>query len=237
MRVFLGATAFSVMLAGVPTLAQAPAPAPAVQTPAPAPTPAVQAPAPLPFPEGTRYAIVNLQRIANESKEGKAATAKVQALNQLRVNELNEKNQVLQGLQQKLDAGVNVLSVAAAADLQKNIERQGVDIQRFTEDAQQEITVLQEELQAEFEQKLTPIVDEIAKEKGLLMIFSAADAGLVWGDAALDITAEVIVRFDAASSAAPAPAPPPATATPAVPPPAVPPPAVPPPAPSPANPQ
>ena len=29
------------------------------------------------------------------------------------------------------------------------------------------------------------------------MLFSAADAGIVWADAGLDLTAEVIKRFDA----------------------------------------
>ncbi|MBI4264260.1 MAG: OmpH family outer membrane protein [Acidobacteria bacterium] len=204
MRVFIGAAVLSVMLAAAPTYAQAPqgqAPAP------PAPAPVVQqAPAPKPFPEGTKYAVVNIQRIANESSEGKTATARVQALNQQKVNELNVLNKELQALQQKLEAGANVLSVAAAADLQKGIERKQVDIQRFTEDAQEEIAALQQQLQAEFEQKLSPIINAVAVEKGLHMIFSAADAGLVWGDPSLDITPEIIARFNTAGPAAAAPA-------------------------------
>ena len=210
MRVFFGAAVLSVLLTAAPTFAQAPAAGAQGQTPAPA-APAVQAPAaapaPRPFPEGTKYAVINIQRIANESAQGKTATGRVQALNQQKVNELNEKNKQLQATQQKLEAGASVLSANAAAQLQKEVERQQIDIQRFTEDAQQDLNTLQQQLQGEFEQRLTPIIAQVAQERGLHFIFSAADAGLVWGDPSLDLTNDVIARFDKANpAAAPAPA-------------------------------
>ena len=219
MRVFLGAAALSVMLSAAPTFAAQGAPA------APAPA-AAQAPAPpvqRPFPTGTKYAFVNIQRIAAESAAGKTLAGKVQALNQQKVNELNEKNKALQASQQKLEAGASVLSATAAAQLQKDIERQQIDIQRFTEDAQQEVTNLQTQLQDEFQVRLTPIIQEVANDRDLHLLFSVVDSGLVWADPALDITTEVIQKFDAAGGgtapkpaaaapkpAAPAPAPKPA---------------------------
>jgi outer membrane protein len=202
MRVFLGAAALNVMLSAAPAFAAQAAPA----TPPAAP----QAPAPQvqrPFPTGTKYAFVNIQRIAAESAAGKTLAGKVQALNQQKVNELNEKNKALQASQQKLEAGASVLSPNAAAQLQKDIERQQVDIQRFTEDAQQDVTTLQQQLQDEFQVRLTPIIQEVANDKGLHMLFSVVDSGLVWADPALDITTEVIQKFDAVGGGAAAPKP------------------------------
>jgi outer membrane protein len=222
MKVWIGAAALCVMLAAAPAFAQAPAAqapaapaAPAPQAPTAPPTPA----APRPFPAGTKYAFINIQRIAAESAEGKALAGRVQTLNQQKVNELNEKNKQLQAAQQKLEAGASVLSPTAAAQLQKEVERLQVDIQRFTEDAQQEVTQLQTQLQEEFQMKLSPVVQQVATEKGLHLLFSAADAGIVWADLSLDITGEIIQRFDAAAktagTAAPKPAPAPAAAPPA----------------------
>ncbi len=193
------AAVLSVMLAAAPSFAQAPA-APAQ------PAPVAQAPAPKPFPDGVKYAFVNVQRIANESAEGKVATTQVQALNNKKVTELNEKNKQLQTSQQKLEAGGSVMSPTALAQLQKEIERQQIDIQRFTEDAQQEVTQLQQQLQEEFQRKLTPIIAAVAAEKGLHMMFSVVDSGLVWGDPSLDLTPEIIARFDKAGPAPPRPA-------------------------------
>ena len=203
MRSFFGAAALSVMLATAPTFAQAPA-APAPAQPAPAPAPVAQPAAPRPFPDGVKYGFVNVQRIASESAEGKAATTQVQALNNKKVEELNARNKQLQASQQKLESGGSVMNPTALAQLQKEIERQQVDIQRFTEDAQQEVTQLQQQLQDEFQRKLTPVIAQVASERQLHMMFSVVDSGLVWGDPALDLTPEIIKRFDAAAPARPA---------------------------------
>ena len=210
MRAFVVAAALSVMLAAAPGFAQAPAPAPA-------PAPAAQAaPAPAPFPAGAKYAFINIQRIAAESAQGKSLSSRVQALNNQKVTQLNDRNKALQTSQQKLDSGGSVLSDAARAQLEKDIDRQQTEIQRFTDDAQKEVQELQNELQAEFQQKLGPVIQQVAQEKKLEILFSALDAGIVWADAGLDLTTEVIRRFDAANPASTAAAP----ATPAPPAPA-----------------
>ena len=211
MRAFVVAAALSVMLAAAPGFAQAPAAAPA---PAPAPQ---AAPAQPPFPAGAKYAFINIQRIAAESAQGKTLSSRVQTLNTQKVTQLNDKNKALQTAQQKLDSGGSVLSDAARAQLEKDIDRQQTDIQRFTDDAQKEVQELQNELQAEFQQKLGPVIQQVAQEKKLEILFSALDAGIVWADAGLDLTSEVIRRFDAANPAATASAPAAPTAAPAAP--------------------
>ena len=179
-----------------PTQAKPPAPtAPAPQMPATSPTP------PRPFPEGSKVAYVVLQRIANESAEGKTATTRIQALQQKKAAELTDKQKQLQTAQQKLEKEASVLSSTAASELQKQVEKLQVEIQRFTQDAQAEVQELQQQLQQEFQVKLEPVLQEIGKEKGLHFIFNGPDAGLVWADAALDISSDVIKKLDAAKPA------------------------------------
>ena len=71
-------------------------------------------------------------------------------------------------------------------------------MQRFTQDAQAEVQELQQELQAEFQQRLEPVLSQVASEMGLQFVFNGPDAGLVWADSALDISAEVIKKLDSA---------------------------------------
>ncbi|MFN7977050.1 MAG: OmpH family outer membrane protein [Vicinamibacterales bacterium] len=205
-----------VVVTGTASFAQAPAPgtakpaAPAPRPAAPAPAPAAQAPAPppaqvLPFPEGAKIAFVVLQRVVAESAEGKLASARVQTLQQKKVAELNERQKSAQTLQEKLDKSGAVMSEAARADLQKQVERAQVDLQRASQDAQQEVQELQQQLQEEFQRRIAPIIEQVGKEKGLHYIFNGPDSGLVWADASLDITNEVVKKFDASSKpAAPA---------------------------------
>src|SRR5262249_57981922 len=96
--------------------------------------------------------------------------------------------------------------------LEKDIDRQQREGERFQQDAQAEINELTQELQADFNKKLFPILEQISKEKGLQMLFSAADAGLIWAEPGLDLTMEAVKKLDAAtpampSAAAPAPKP------------------------------
>jgi Skp family chaperone for outer membrane proteins len=174
-------------------------------------------------------AFLDLQRIAAESNEGKAASAKVQELTKKKTAELQEKTRALQSNQEKLKQGA-VLNEATRAQTQREIDRLTVEIDRFQEDANAEVQQLQQELQADFQEKLRPVVDAMVKELAIGLLFSAGDAGAIYVDPSLDITGEVIKRFDSgkySTSAKPAPAPTakpaaPATAKPAIPP-AVPP--------------
>ena len=87
MKGFVIAASLAVVLSAAPAFAQAAGQAKPVQTPPAATTPPPQtAPAPTlhqppaPFPAGAKVGLVNLQLIAQNSVEGKAASGRVQAL-------------------------------------------------------------------------------------------------------------------------------------------------------------
>jgi len=176
--------------------------APAQTTPAPAPAPAIPPVAALPpqapFPAGAKAGFVNLQAIAQLTAEGKAAAAKVNALAQKKQTEGAAKAKALQDNQTKLQTSGNVMSEAARGQLEKEIERQTVEGQRFEQDAQAELNELQQELQKAFQDKLMPILVDISKEKGLQVLFSAGDAGVIWIEPGIDLTMEAVKRMDAA---------------------------------------
>jgi outer membrane protein len=212
MRRFTVAVVLSLALGAVPTIALAQAkpttPPAATQKPTPPPAtaqpPAAQPPAaapapPRPFPEGAKIAFMNIPRIASESSEGKASTARVNALREKKLAELNTKNKQLESAQQKLNSG-SLLSEDARASAQKETEKLQVEIQRLQQDAEAEMQDLQQQLQLEFQRKLSPIIQQVAVEKGLQILLSQTDAGMVWVDPGLDLTNEIIKRFDAAGT-------------------------------------
>jgi outer membrane protein len=197
----------AVALAG-PVFAQTqPAPKPATQpaTPAPAtPAPQPAAPAaqpPRPFPEGAKLAFVNVQRIAQDSGEGKAFTAKINALREKKEKELADKNTQLDAARKKLESNASVLSDSARGAQQKEVERLQVDLQRASQDAQAEVEELQRDLQVDFQRKLLPVVEEVRAAKGLHLVLSMLDSGILAADMGLDITADVIKKLDSAPAA------------------------------------
>jgi Skp family chaperone for outer membrane proteins len=200
MRGFAIAATLALVLSGAPTFAQTP---PAQQPPAQPPAQVVPAPAPqppAPFPQGAKIGFVNFQRVIQESIDGKASTAKVNTLMAKKQNEGAEKQKQLAANQQKLQTSGSVMSDAARGQLEKEIERQQVEGQRFQQDAQAEVQELTNELQSEFIKKVTPILQQVASEKGLHALFNAQEAGFAWVDPGLDLTTEVIKKLDAAAA-------------------------------------
>jgi outer membrane protein len=203
MRGFPIAASLALVLSAAPVFAQAapPAQAPPAQTPPKqaAPPPVMQPPAP--FPAGAKIGVVNLQLIAQNSVEGKAASGRVQALIQKKQTEGADKTKQLQANQQKLQTSGGVMSDAARAALEKDIERQQREGERFQQDAQAEVNELQQELQGEFQKKLFPLLQQLAQEKGLQVLLSQQDAGVIWWEPGIDLTAEAVKKLDAASPA------------------------------------
>jgi Skp family chaperone for outer membrane proteins len=215
MRLLAIILASSITLAAGETYAQAPAsqaPAPATQkpaAPAPAPAaPATQKPAPAPatppakFQDGMKYAYVNMQFVAANSNDGKAAAEKLKAFQDQKTRELQDKQKTLQAAQQKLDSGGSVLSDAARAQLQTDIERQTRDLQRQTEDAQQDVQNLAQQVEEEFTRKVLPVIEKVAQEKQVHFVFNAAQSGLIWAEPGMNLTSEVIAAMNAGKPAA-----------------------------------
>ncbi|HET6196496.1 MAG TPA: OmpH family outer membrane protein [Acetobacteraceae bacterium] len=181
-----------------PAPAQPKPAAPAQQPPAPAPAPAaVPAQPPAPFPAGAKIAFFNPQAVFQASADGRAAVARVNALIQKKQTENADKAKLLQGNQQKLQTSGSVMNETARVQLEKEIEKQTKDAERFQQDAQAEINELQQEVQNEFVKKLSPIVEALAVEKGLHLVFNASESGIAWATPGLDLTAEVIKKLDA----------------------------------------
>ncbi len=182
--------------------AQPPAnpPATAPQTAAPQ-TPAPAAQPPKPFPVGAKIALINLQAVASTSNEGKAASAKIQALNTKKTAELTEKTKTAQALQTKLQQGGSVMSDQARAQAEKDLQKMQRELTALQEDAQQDLRELQDSLQLEFQQRIAPIIEQVAMEKELHAVLGVE--AVVWGTSAIDITAEVIKRLDSAPKTAP----------------------------------
>lgn len=175
--------------------AQPPAtPPPAGQKPA---TPAPQPKPPAPFPEGAKIAYIDYQFVASTSDEGKSATAKIQDLQKKKNDELLAKNKALEAQKSKLQSGGAVMNDQARSQLEREIEKLQRELQFAQQDASEDINELTQQLQADFAQKIGPIVETIANEKGLHVVF-AAPGNIAWANPGLDISDDVVKRLNAA---------------------------------------
>jgi len=211
MRGLAIATSLAVLMSAGAALAQTPPagqqpPAQPAPRPAPPPAPAPAAPAAaapqVPFPAGAKMAFINPQRIFQESSEGKASLARVQTLINKKQTEGQDRQKKLAADQQKLQTSGTVMNDSARAQLEKDIEKQQVDGQRFQQDAQAEINELQQEVQNDFIKKVSPVIEAVAKEKGVQLVFDLNNAGLAYFEPGLDLSTDVIKKMDASKAGA-----------------------------------
>jgi Skp family chaperone for outer membrane proteins len=204
-----------------------------------APIALAQDSAPAAGAKAPKIAIIDMARVSSESLMGKSYAAQLEALQ----NEINSEGTKKQAELQKLDAAIkvlqdelekqgSVLSAEAADKKRQDIVKKGRERQAFLEDGQQEIQRLRERAQQqaqglnnEFQVKIKPHIEAVAKEKGIDIILDSQVALTVNRD--FDISRDVIIKADDAEKSAktttgnapkPATAPAPAKPSPAAPP-------------------
>jgi outer membrane protein len=187
------------------TPAQPPKPAAPAQPPATTPTPTVAPQPPAPFPVGSKIAFINPQAIFQQSIDGKAALGRVNTLIQKKQKEGEDKAKLLQGNQQKLQTSGSVMNEAARTQLEREIDRQQKEIERFQQDAQAEINELQTEVQNDFLKKVNPVLDQVANEKGVQIVLNADAQFIAWANMGLDLSPDIVKKLDAASKPAATP--------------------------------
>jgi Skp family chaperone for outer membrane proteins len=146
--------------------------------------------------DAIRIGAINLSYVARTSKIGKSEIAKIEDASRKKAAEIESKAAELQKQHATLQKTGVGLSPRALADLQRAFEKSRLDLQRFQQDAQNELTAMQTEFDVQFRARLAPVIDAISKEKGLHFVFGLEEAAIVWWSPAVDISDEVVKRLD-----------------------------------------
>jgi len=143
-----------------------------------------------------RVAVIDVQQVVEQSAAGREALARLKKLNDEKVAQGAKLVSELEALQKQLATQRATLSEERLKSLQKQIEDKQVDIERFRDDAEDFLDgARRKELQA-LETRIMPIINEIGRERKLQLIFNKFQSGLVYADDAVDITDEVLKRFN-----------------------------------------
>lgn len=145
----------------------------------------------------TRVAVIDIDRVAQESSRGQTMFTELQALQEEILRGRQQREQEIRDLTNR--AGSQLLSNEARADLTRDIERRQTDLQRWLEDQQREFNDQQANGFQALEADLGPVVEEVARERNIQLIIRVTPGLTFVMDPALDISAEVISRFNALS--------------------------------------
>jgi len=143
-----------------------------------------------------KIGVLNSQDVLEKSGEGKKVIARLQEKdkqNQATVAKLDDE---IRAIQTKLNTQRITLTEDAVMQLTADLEKKNTDRKRMAEDAYSGMQELTQRLFKRVQDELIPIVETLGKERGLDIIFDLAKSGAVYWNPAIDITVEVIKRYD-----------------------------------------
>jgi outer membrane protein len=150
----------------------------------------------LPAAAQVNIAVIDVQRVVTESDPGKQALQKLKELQDAKIDEGRALQQQLSGLQEQMSKQRFTLSEERLADLSKQLEDGQIALQRFQDDAERELDEARRRELGGLEGRIIPVINEIGAERGFTLIFNKFQSGLVYADDTVDITDDVILRFN-----------------------------------------
>ena len=141
-------------------------------------------------------AVIDVQRVVTESDPGKQALQKLKELQDAKIDEGRALQQTLAGLQEQMSKQRFTLSEERLAEMNKQLEDGQIALQRFQDDAEREIDEARRRELGGLEGRIIPVINQVGVERGFTVIFNKFQSGLVYADDSVDITDEVIRRFN-----------------------------------------
>jgi outer membrane protein len=157
---------------------------------------AVAAPAKAQEPPKLAVAVIDVNLLVQDSAAGKEAMVRLKKAQDEKVAERKKLTDEINGLQKQLESQRSTLTDSKIADLQKQIEDKSIALKRFDDDAQQQLEDAKRKELDGLEKQIMPIIQELGKERKLLVIFNKFQSGLVYADDSVDLTDEVLKRFN-----------------------------------------
>lgn len=144
-----------------------------------------------------RIAVIDVNQVMSGSAAGKAASARVEAAQDERGKKADADNAEIQKLTQDLGVHQLAWSETQIAERHRQINEKQAALDRYVKASQKELADLRDRELMRLEKQLGPIIDTVAKEKNLDAVFNKYESGLIFAADRIDITAEVIARFNA----------------------------------------
>ena len=150
--------------------------------------------------QALKIGVINSQRVLEDSLEGKRVIAQLKDRDKKIQDELTKADDEIRRLETKLNTQRTTLNEESVIQLTSDIERKRTDRQRRAEDAVRDLRELQGRLFTKVQNELLPIIEQIGKEQNFDLIFDLGKSGAIYFNPTIEVTDEVIKRYDASKS-------------------------------------
>jgi Skp family chaperone for outer membrane proteins len=149
-----------------------------------------------------KIAVVNSTKAFETSTEGKKAYAQFMERDNKIKADLQKQDDAIRALENRMNTGRLTMTPEAITATQVDHDKKVTERKRYEEDATRDFGTLQQNVATKIRDELLTIVKALRKEKGYDVIFDLQPSGIADFEPALDITDELVRRYDASKASA-----------------------------------
>jgi Skp family chaperone for outer membrane proteins len=150
--------------------------------------------------QAIKIGVVNSQDVLERSAEGKRVMGQIQDKDKQNQDRLGAIDEEIRNLETRINTQRLTLTNEAMMQLSSDLDKKRTERKRFAEDSLREMQEFTGRLFQRIQNELLPIIEQLGKDKNLDIIFDLARSGAIYFNPTIDITQEVITRYDASKA-------------------------------------
>jgi outer membrane protein len=156
-----------------------------------------------------KFAILNMQDVILNTKDGKQAVIDLKAKFAPKEQEFQKRTEELQRKQDELRKTENTISEEKKAALAREIDSMTKNLQRDTDDVREDVNQEQQKVLNDLGGKIMQVVNKYANDKQYTMVFdvSGQPNNILFASNGIDITHDIVALYDSSAPASLAPKP------------------------------
>lgn len=147
--------------------------------------------------EGPKVAVVDFQKALDAVQDGEAARKKLDAAMKDKQASIKTMETQLKAMKDEYDKQSLILSEAARKQKEQEFMNAQMQYQQAAQQSEQEMQQMYVQLMEGLLAKMRAIAGELGKEKGYDLILETSAGGVVYWGNTLDITQDLITRYNA----------------------------------------
>lgn len=144
--------------------------------------------------ERIKIGYIDIQRVIGESQAGKRARDRFQAQVKKAEADIVKERQDIERLKSDLDKKGPLLKDEERRNLELDLQKRSVNLQRSMSDYQQDLQARNNEMMSDILKELEKIVNEVGKAEKFTMILERSQ--ILYSDQGIDITSKVIETYN-----------------------------------------
>lgn len=149
-----------------------------------------------------KVGLINIQGAIANTAEGKKVLGDLQNKYAPRQKDIQKKQQDIQAEQDQMQKQANTLSEEEQSRMSRDVEEKQKELKRELEDAQSDFQSDQKEAIDRIGHKMLQVIDAYAQQNGFSLVLDDAQIPVYYYSKDIEITAEIIKRYDAVNPVA-----------------------------------